>query len=80
MEKSFLNQRGQISYSGLTKFATTENISTGVQQHRLRFQDVPLPEGLFIVALPKTALSGEFKRTTMDARVFAKHNIQQVEF
>lgn len=79
LEKSYLNQKGHIYYSGLTKFAMTENITTGVQQHRMRFQDVPLPEGLFIVALPKTALSGEYKKTSVDAKVFKKHNIQQVD-
>ena len=79
MERSFLNQKGMIYYSGLTKFAMTENINSGVLQHRLRFQDVPVPEGLFIFALPKTALSGTYKHSTVNAKVFKDHNIQEVD-
>ena len=76
MERSFLNQKGQLYYTGLTKFAMTENINKGVLQHRLRFQDVPMPEGLFICALPKTALSGTFTNSAVTAEVFLDHNIQ----
>lgn len=79
LERPFLNQRGNIYYDGLTKFAMTENITNGVQQHRLRFQDVPQPEGLFIFALPKTALSGDYKITEVTGDVFKKHNIQKVD-
>lgn len=79
MERSFLNQKGLLHFAGLTKFAMTENVSSGVQQHRLRFQDVPQPEGLFIFALPKTALSGEYKTTEVTAKIFKNHNIQNID-
>ena len=78
MERAYLNQKGTLYFEGLTKFAVTENIASGVQQHRMRFQDVPLPEGIFIFALPKTALSGAFKPSTVTAKMFANHNIQDV--
>lgn len=76
MERSYLNQKGQLYFSGLTKFAMTENINSGVTQHRLRFQDIPMPEGIFICALPKTALSGTYQPSTVSAEVFVDHNIQ----
>lgn len=79
MEKSFLNQRGQLQFSGVTKFAMTENVNTGSQLHRIRFQDVPMPEGIFIFALPKTALSGNYAPATPTGQVFEKHNIKRVE-
>ena len=79
LEKSYLNQKGQINYSGVTKFAMTENINAGAQLHRIRFQDVPMPEGIFIFALPKTALSGTYKPASVSGQVFEKHNIQKVE-
>jgi hypothetical protein len=78
MEKSFLNQKGLMHYAGLTKFAMAENINASVQQHKLRFQDVPMPEGLFIFALPKTALSGVVTNTTVTTKVFRDHNISEV--
>lgn len=79
LERAFLNQKGTIYYSGLTKFAMTENITATVGQHRLRFQDVPMPEGLFICALPKTALSGNYISSEVTAKVFKNHNIERVD-
>lgn len=78
MEKSFLNQKAPIFYSGLTKFAMAENVNQSVQQHKIRFQDVPMPEGLFIFALPKTALSGSVTNTTVTGAVFKEHNISEL--
>lgn len=78
MERHFLSRKGQVYFSGLTKFAITENITSGVQQHRVRFQDVPYPEGLFVFALPKTALSGTYAPSTVTAKVFEDHNIQDL--
>jgi hypothetical protein len=80
MEKSYLSQKGPIYYSGLTKFAMAENINASVQQHKLRFQDVPMPEGLFIFALPKTALSGTYDNSSIDTAgaVFKEHNITEL--
>lgn len=80
MEKSYLNQKGMIYYSGLTKFAMAENINASVQQHKLRFQDVPMPEGLFIFALPKTALSGTYDNSDVEkaAAIFKEHNISEL--
>jgi hypothetical protein len=78
MEKAYLHQKGPMYYSGLTKFAMAENINTSVQQHRMRFQDVPMPEGLFVCALPKTALSGITANSTVTAKVFEDHNITEL--
>jgi hypothetical protein len=78
LERPFLNQKGSVYYSGLTKFAMAENISAGVQQHKLRFQDVPMPEGLFIFALAKTALSGVYPHGTATGQVFNLHNINEL--
>ena len=78
MEKSYLNQKSPMYYSGLTKFAMAENINASVQQHKLRFQDIPLPEGLFIFALPKTALSGVITHTEVSGQVFKEHNISEL--
>lgn len=78
LEKSYLNQKGMLYYSGLTKFAMAENINASVQQHKLRFQDVPMPEGIFICALPKTALSGTYDNATVSGAVFKEHNISEL--
>lgn len=78
LERPFLNQKAPIYYSGLTKFAMAENVSASVQQHKIRFQDVPMPEGVFIFALPKKALSGVYPSSTVTAKVFSAHNIKEL--
>lgn len=77
--EKLVSQKGKVYFSGLTKYATTENITTSVGQHRLRFQDVLFPEGLFICALPKTALSGNYVSSDVSAKVFKNHNIERID-
>jgi hypothetical protein len=46
-----------------------------------RIQGVKFPEGMFIFAVPKAVVDGTYKYSSnIDGNVFAKHNIQEVQF
>lgn len=80
-ERSFLAQQGTLYYPGVTKFSLTENIPAGTFLHKCKFQDIPYPEGLFIFALPKNVVGGQYKYsgvTDTTAALFAEHNIDSV--
>lgn len=78
-EKKLLSEKKTIVYPGLTRFAMSENITPGVPDHRVRFQGVPMPEGIFICALEKDAVGGTYKCSTVKTKVFMKHNIKAVD-
>ena len=79
-EKQFLNTKRMLNFSGVTKFGLTENIPAQVQSHRCRFQDILMPEGIFIFALPSSVVGGQYKYSedTNDA-IFMNHNVTKVE-
>ena len=80
IEKSLMTSKRLLNFAGVTKFGKTENIQPVVQSHRCRFQDILLPEGIFIFALPSSVVGGQYKYSdTTDETVFAKHNITKVE-
>jgi hypothetical protein len=79
-ERSFLNTKRLLPFSGVTKFAVSENVPAGTFSHRLRFQDIYMPEGVFIFALPKEVVGGQFKYSTSTSdQVFSNHNIEKVD-
>lgn len=78
-EKQFLSGKKLFYYDGMTRLAIAENIASGDLNHRCRFQSVAMPEGIFICALPKTAVNGTYKSTTPKDVIFEKHNIKSVE-
>ena len=80
-DRFFTNQkRNQLPFLGVTKFAMSENVSPGTFTHRLRFQDVLLPEGIFIFALPKNVVGGQYKYSSDDkTNIFSQHNISSVD-
>ena len=63
----------------MSRLAIAENISATDLNHRCRFQSVAMPEGLFICALPKTAINGTYKSALPKTNVFEKHNIKSIE-
>jgi len=77
-EKTFLAQKGVLAYQGNTHFGLAENITAGVMSHRCRFQDVYMPEGIFIFALPKTVLGGSYQYSS-GSSVYSSHNIDSVD-
>lgn len=78
-EKQFLSGKKLFHYEGMSRVAIAENIASSDLNHRCRFQNVSMPEGLFICALPKTAVNGTYKSVLPKDVVFEKHNIKSVE-
>jgi hypothetical protein len=78
-ERHFLSGKKMFYYDGMTRLAIAENIAASDLNHRCRFQNVAMPEGLFICALPKTAINGTYKSGLPTNVVFEKHNIKSVE-
>jgi hypothetical protein len=61
---------------------TAENVSSGVMTHKVRFQNVDLPEGVFIFAVSKKVVGGTFSYndpTNPLRSLFSDHNIQEVQ-
>lgn len=76
-----LNKKGQFAYPGVTRILRTETISQGNTTHKVKVQSVPLPEGLFIFAVPNKVLSGTYTyQDNTDGNVFRPHNIADVNF
>ena len=77
----FSNKRtGVLPFAGITKIGTTESAGETFSC-RAKFENVMFPSGLFIMALPKTVIAGQYKysETTTPSQIFLKHNINQVE-
>jgi len=77
-ERQFLSGRKLFYYNGLTRLAQAENIAGADLHHICKFAGVPMPEGIFICALPKTAVNGTYKSTLPKNTVFEAHNIKTV--
>jgi hypothetical protein len=80
-QTSLLNKRQIISYPGVTKLIQPVNIPHNSTTYKTKIQQVAMPEGLFVFALPRDVASGNYdygKNTVND--VFVKHNIQKLTF
>jgi hypothetical protein len=82
LENSYFSSKktGVLPFAGITKIATTET-SGDTFTCRAKFENVMYPAGIFIAALPKTVVGGQYKYsdTTTPSRVFMKHNIKSAE-
>ncbi len=48
---------------------------------KAKVQGVLFPEGMFIFVVPKAVVDGNYKySSSVNGNVFAKHNIQEVQF
>lgn len=79
-ERSLLASKKMLAYPGVTRLQLVEPISEGTATYRTRFQEVFLPEGLVVFALPKTVSSGQYSFAKGTERsVFLPHNIDTLE-
>jgi hypothetical protein len=80
-EKSFFSKNQRIAYSGLTKIMRSETINAASTTYKCHIPSVPLPESIFIFALHKNILSGNYTyKTNTDLNVFVPHNIKSFSF
>jgi hypothetical protein len=56
-ECALLTLKKQLAYPGVTRLQLVESIPTGTASYKTRFQDICLPEALFIFCLHKQVAS-----------------------
>jgi len=79
-EKSFLSSKKLLPFPGVTRLQLVEPVPNSNSTYRCKFQDILMPESLFIFCLPKTVASGTYKFSTDDSSfVFSKHNIDSLD-
>lgn len=84
LERSlFVTGKKTLLYPGLTKMARVETVPAAVYTHNVKFENISLPEGIFIFALNKKVVGGTC--TYQDAPngpLFSTHNLidTNVEF
>jgi hypothetical protein len=69
-----------LNYTGVTKMCRSENVQEGTFDHYCKFPNVPLPESLFIFALPASVIGGAYKYSgvTANGPHFTPHRIKGV--
>ena len=82
LEHSYFSNKktGVMPFGGITKFGTTET-SGETFTCRAKFDKVMFPTGLFVMALPKTVVAGQYKYSDSltPSQVFMDHKITQVD-
>ena len=82
LENSYFSNKktGVLPFGGITKIGTTET-SGDTFSCRAKFENVMYPSGIFVIALPKTVVAGQYKYSdsSTPSQVFMDHNITQVD-
>jgi len=79
-EKQFLNNKRPMAFPGVTRLQLVEPVPNSNSTYRCKFQDILMPESIFIFCLPKTVASGTYKfSAATDANVFLAHNIASID-
>ena len=79
-QSSFLSHK-TMEFPGVTKIARRQEITAGNTTYHTVIQNVALPEGIFIICLPKEVPTGAFEyKNNVDGNVFLPHSITAVKF
>ena len=79
-EKQFLSSKKPLVYSGVTRLQLVEPVPDGNSTYRCKFQDILMPESVFIFCLDKTVASGTYNFSAGNSTsIFSKHNIGSVD-
>lgn len=80
-EKQMNHIRRPIAFPGVTRIQMVESVTSGSTSWKVRFQDIYMPEGIFIFSLNKTVDNGTYKFSTdTGTSVFTAHNLASVNF
>jgi hypothetical protein len=80
MEKAIQGPKKALIYQGVTRLQLVETIPDQSTTYRTKFQDMIMPESLFIFCLDKKVASGTYSfATETSSNIFRDHNIQSVE-
>jgi len=79
-EKQFLTSKRPISFPGVTRLQLVEPVPNSNSTYRCKFQDILMPESIFVFCLPKTVASGTYKYSTdTETNIFLNHNIDSID-
>lgn len=80
-KKLFQSSNKTLAFNGITKLAHAETIPAATFNFQTRFENVPMPEGLLIFALPKTVQGDayKFETHTLASGFYLQHNIESVQ-
>jgi hypothetical protein len=79
-EKQILSSKKLVAYPGVTRLQLVEPVPNGNSTYRCKFQDIVMPESLFIFCLPKTVASGTYKFSAdTEPNIFVTHNIDSLD-
>jgi len=80
MEKQLRDIKRPIAFPGVTRMQLVENVPVGSSSCKARFQNIYLPEGIFIFCLNKAVANGTYKfAQETESTVFAAHNLESVD-
>ena len=80
MERSIQAVKKSLPYPGVTRLQLVEQVPNSSSAYKTRFQDIVMPESIFIFCLDKTVASGTYKFSgEKSPNIFRDHNIQSVE-
>ena len=81
-KKLFQSRQKTLSYLGVTKRVRAETIQSNTWTFRSRFENIFMPEGVMVYALPKSVVKEDFKFSDWNETdpFFLKNNIESVDF
>ena len=80
MDKQLRTGKKPMGFPGVTRIQLAEPVPGGSTTYRTRFQDIYMPEALFIYCLDKKVASATYKFSTDDkTTVFVPHNIESID-
>jgi len=80
IEKPLPAHKKTLAYPGITRLQLVETIPDSSTAYRARFQDIFMPESIFIFCLNKQVANGSYSfAREKNPNIFLDHNIQSVE-
>ena len=80
-EKSLsVPKQSNLNYFGVTKIMKEDTLQANLSTHKMKFEEVHLPESIFVFALPKKVNSGfwKYQEKAANTPIFLKNNIEKV--
>jgi hypothetical protein len=80
-DRQLSSKKMRLPYKGVTRMMIAENIPFEATTHRCRFQNIYMPEGLFIFAVNKNVVNNTWRYDQdggANGSVFAPHDIKEV--
>lgn len=81
VDRHLRNGKRPLAFPGVTRIQLVEPVTDSSTTWKARFQDIYLPEALFIFCLNKSVANGTFKfsGTGVATKVFKEHHIESVD-